>query len=168
MKSLVTLGIVALLAVPVVAEEPRKTQDSQKTEDSALVAAAKKSRERRKKPSATVITNDTLARSSSGKAHVTTTAHQREIKMPEVLPPAEPSAEERAAKVIQLKNSQEAEDTAKAKKALEAKAQRVRAAEEVAHDDYLGDDDGDPADAERRVREAREDKKSTEQKPPHR
>lgn len=162
MKSLVTLGIVALMAVPVLAEEPQKTADS------ALVAAAKKSRERRKKPSATVITNDTLAKSSSGKAHVTTTAHQREIKMPEVLPPAEPSAEERAAKVIQLKNSQEAEAAAKAKKASEAKAKRVRAAAETGEDDYLADEEVDSADAERRVREAHEDKKSTEQKPPHR
>ncbi|HEX6160457.1 MAG TPA: hypothetical protein VF111_09855, partial [Thermoanaerobaculia bacterium] len=101
MKSFLTLGIVALLAVPVFAEEPKKS------EDSPLVAAAKKSRERRKKPAATVITNDTLAR-SNGKGHLTTTAQQREIKMPEVLPPVEPTDEQRAAKVIELKNQEAA------------------------------------------------------------
>ncbi|HEX7707193.1 MAG TPA: hypothetical protein VF701_12110 [Thermoanaerobaculia bacterium] len=99
MNAALVLSMIVLLAVPLSAGEPKKTEETngQKaaaaTGDSPLVAAAKRSGRRGKTPGY-VITNETL-KQQSGDARITTTNTQQPLVMPSA--PARPTPEMAAA-----------------------------------------------------------------------
>lgn len=81
MKRCALILFAALIALPVLADEPAPVQDS------PLVAAAKRSKLAKKQ--AVVITNETLKQSGAG-AHVTTTKKQAALPKAQTAAPAEP------------------------------------------------------------------------------
>jgi len=157
----------ALLALPLFAEEAKKSE-TPKTEttqaaaapaqpapvDSPLVAAAKRANRLGKKPSSKiVITNETL-KSAGGNAHVTTSEVQPAIKLP---PPAAPTSE-MLANADAAARRKAAQETAAKTKADQEKRQgrvatRTRTMEESSGDregvdDYAEDYRGRPEDEE--------------------
>lgn len=143
MTSMLTL---ALLALPVLAEEPKKTETP--AQDSPLVAAAKRSNRLGKKPT-NVITNETLKKSGAN-AHVTTTANQKKLPLPQ------PTIQQ--PKVAETKK---AEPTPEQKKEREMK---VAAAVEATEEEPFADD-VDPAQAEKALQDAQA-AAAQDQKPP--
>jgi hypothetical protein len=161
MKPALTLALTAILGLPLLAQEPKKTEGTEavKTTDSPLVAAAKKSRASRAKKQAIVITNESLSRS---KGHVTTT----KVDAAPVVAEPEPGPE---AKLIAEKKKNEAarraqeEKLAAEKKAAEARRMRAREAYAEQGEEGLYETlDGDPAAAEGAAERA------TSEKPPSR
>lgn len=148
MTSMLTL---ALLALPVLADEPKKTEPA--PQDSPLVAASKRSNRLGKKKPANVITNDTVKKSGAT-AHVTTTTNPAKLPAP---PPAKPAQTVHAPKVTdQPKPAATPEDN---KKTEEERQRRLAMAAEAVEDEHP--DDVDPAQAEKELRDAQ-----AEQKPP--
>lgn len=159
MKRALTLTLTALLALPLLADEPKKTDETQaKTTDSPLVAAAKKSRASRAKKQGVVITNDSVKNSRGG--HVTTT----KVEAAPVV--AEPQPGPEAKLIAEQKKNEAARKTREEKIAAEKKAKedkRMQARERYAEQGEEGlyeTLDGDPAAAEGAAEQA------TAQKPP--
>ncbi len=149
MTSMLTL---ALLALPVLAEEPKKTETP--AQDSPLVAASKRANRLGKKKPANVITNETVKKSGAT-AHVTTTTNPAKLPAP---PPAKPAETVHAAKVTE--QPKPAATTPEDKKKTEEERQRRLAmAAEAVEEEHP--DDVDPAQAEKELRDAQ-----AEQKPP--
>lgn len=147
MKRALTLTLTAMLALPLLADEPKKTDETQtKTTDSPLVAAAKKSRVSRAKKQGIVITNDSLKHSKGG--HVTTT----KVEAAPVV--AEPQPGPEAKLIAEQKKNEAARKAREEKNAAEKKAQedkRMKARERYAEQGEEGlyeTLDGDPAAAE--------------------
>lgn len=169
MKRLVILSLAAVLALPLVADEPKKTEtaapaqpaqaadDVVSPSDSPLVAASKRAKRRNRKPSSNVITNETL---KSSKGHVTTTSTQRSVNVPvPKLTPQEELLQEQkdlAAHQAKVRTIGEAEK----KKEEEAKQRKLAAAATSAEEGMFEDLEGDAATAEAAADEA------AKQKPP--
>ena len=168
-RTLVTTAMLAL-ALPMLADEPKKSEEPKPkpaqtttaaatttaTSDSPLVAAAKRSNRLGKKSTSKVITNDTL-KTSGQNAHVTTTATLRE------LPKGEPEPSQEVMQLQQREKDRKAAAEAAAKKEKEAKQHEMKAAytAERAEEEYP--DDVDPAQAEKQQQDANKPK---EEKPP--
>lgn len=172
MKRLVILSVTAALALPLVADEPKKsetapaqtqsvapaTDDVVSPNDSPLVAASKRSKRRNKKAGANVITNETL---KASKGHVTTTTNQREVNVPvPSLTPHEEKLQEQKdiaraeAKVRTIGEEQK-------KKAEEEQQRKLAAAAGAAEEGMFESLEGDPATAEAAAEDA-----AKQQKPP--
>jgi hypothetical protein len=160
MKRALTLTLTALLALPLLADEPKKSEETQtQTADSPLVAAAKKSRaSRSKKQGSVVITNESLKNSKGG--HVTTT------KVDAAPVVAEPQPGPEAKLIAEQKRNEAARKAREEKLAAEKKAQeekRTKVRERYASEGEEGlyeTLDGDPAAAEGAAEQG------TAQKPP--
>lgn len=153
MKHALSLTLVALVSLPLFAEEAKQAAETQpKTADSPLVAAAKRGRASRAKKSI-VITNESL---KSSKGHVTTTT----IEAAPVV--AEPAEGPEAKLIAQKKRNDAAIKAREAKIAEERKAaeeKRAKAREMYANQVEEGlYDDGDPAAVEQSAEQS--------QKPP--
>ena len=160
----------ALLALPLLAEEAKKSETAKPKAaqtpaaaaqpaqpDSPLVAAAKRANRLGKKPASKVITNETL-KSSGTNAHVTTTQQQTAIATAQ-----QPSQETFG---VQKTDEQRkaAEKAAEAKqKAAEQHTEKIRSAAERNEEAYP--DDTDPAQAEKQMRDAYGEP-AKDQKPP--
>ena len=149
MTSMLTL---ALLALPVLAEEAKKTETP--AQDSPLVAAAKRANRLGKKPT-NVITNETVKKSGNT-GHVTTTTNPQGN-----LPAPLPKEDTHAPKVTEAKK---AEAPADAKKKAEERQAKLAAAAEVDEEEYP--DDVDPAQAEKALRDVAAEAAKDEKKPP--
>jgi hypothetical protein len=160
-RILVTTAMLAL-ALPMLADEPKKSEPAQTTTaatqpDSPLAAAAKRANRLGKKPtSKVVITNDTL-KSSGQNAHVTTTDKLRALPRGQ----AEPSQEVLELQAREEKRKAAAEAAAKKEKEEKERAVKVRYAAQNAEEAYP--DDVDPAQAEKQLQDANKPK---EEKPP--
>lgn len=163
MKHALTLTMAAILAFPLLADEPAKSEETEaqaqtQTADSPLVAAAKKSRASRAKKQGIVITNESLRNSKGG--HVTTT----KVDAPPVVAEPEPGPE--AKLIAQQKKNEAARKAREEKAAAEKKAaeeKRMEARERYAAEGEEGlyeTLDGDPAAAEGAAERA------TSEKPP--
>lgn len=126
--------ILALIALPLFAEEAKKSETPKqvKPEDSPLVAAAKRSNRLGKKPVSKVVITDATLKTAGENAHVTSTEHQAAIDVPKG--PVRPTPEMVAAEQAAAKRKADEEAAAK-KKAEDAKKQRgvrtaVRSVEE--------------------------------------
>jgi hypothetical protein len=144
--------MIAIVALPLVAEEPKKAEatPAQTTTattttaapDSPLVAAAKRANRGRKKSATPVITNASLKNS---KGHITTTTNQGTLNMPA---PSGPSMEEQA-NVKRAEEKRIAEANAAKAKAEEAERQRkLAAAAAQAEEGLYENPQDDPAAAE--------------------
>ena len=107
MKRALTM-LTAVVALPLLADEPAKTTASTATEkrapavisapaqqqqtDSPLVAAARRTNRLGKKP-VNVITNENLVKANSGSGHVTTTTQQGTLNLPAAAEPPRPTPE---------------------------------------------------------------------------
>jgi hypothetical protein len=166
--------IAAVLALPLLAEEPAKTataaqpaQPGQPTQisapapapvESALVAAARRTNRLGKKP-ANVITADKLVKAGTGSGRVTTTDAQAPIKLPaELNAPPRPTPEMEAAR---QRDAQRKLEEAKAQRLKEEEAirrQRRDAANAAADESLYHADEGKRGSAEQQDEEG--------QKPP--
>ena len=175
------LTILALAALPVFADEPAKTTTATQAApataatrpqtisaapatpaDSPMVAAARRSK--RGKKSAHSITNANLG-TYGKKAHVTTTARQEPIVMPEPLPPSAPTAEmKHAAERAEARKAAEVEAEKKKKEEEKRKAKTAAAAERNEEGMY-GETDADAGFSEN---DARKPERPKEEKPPQR
>lgn len=165
-RALTSALALALLALPLVADEPKKSETKAAAtqpaaEDSPLVAASKRMNRLGRKPKSKVITNETLKQAGDG-AHVTTSEQQPAIRMPAPSRAPEPTPEMMAAKKRAEEQKLAAEAEAAKQKAEEQRLRRMAAASEMAEEEYP--DDVDPAEAEKALRDAAEAQK--EQKPP--
>jgi hypothetical protein len=163
MKHALTM-LLAVAALPLLAEEPAKKTAATQTstaaaeapaqQDSPLVAAAKRANRLGKKP-ANVITNQNLVKASSA-TRVTTTTNQGSINMP---PPPQPTPEMiHAQKRAEERRQKEAEAKRNAERERREKEKRERAytnAEEGTFDEM----DSDSAASEK-------DAAQTQKKPP--
>lgn len=160
MKRALTLTLTAILALPLLADEPKKSGETQaQTADSPLVAAAKKSRaSRAKKQGSVVITNESLKNSKGG--HVTTTKVEAApvVAEPELGPEAKLIAERKKNEAAKKARDEkfEAEKKAKEEKRMQARERYASEGEEGLYETL----DGDPAAAEGAAEQA------TAQKPP--
>jgi hypothetical protein len=165
----------ALLALPLAAEEAKKT-DTRKAkpkettaasapaqpaqEDSPLVAAAKRANRLGKKPASKIlITNETL-KTSGTNAHVTTAEEYHTITLP---PESGPTPEMIAAKQAAEKRQAEQEAVDAKKKEEEMRQARLRRAAQGYEEAYP--DDLDPAESEREMNAAHGEPAKSE-KPP--
>jgi hypothetical protein len=172
MNRVLTSTLAALLALPLIADEPKKTETAKPPqaataaqpapEDSPLVAASKRANRLGRKPkSKIVITNETLKQSGAG-AHVTTSEVQPGINIPPPPPPPRPTPEMVAAKRT-AEQQKVAAQVAAAKEQKEAEQRaKQNAAWEAVEEEYP--DDVDPAQAEKALRDAYEAQKA--EKPP--
>jgi hypothetical protein len=153
MKRTLATVLTLALALPLLAEEAKKSEETPKTApaDSPLVAAAKRSNRLGKKPSSKVITNQTL-KTSGANAHVTTTSSQTSLEPMLKRPAAKPTPEMIAAEQAAQRRKAEAEAAAKKQEAQQKQAHQVRAAAENVEEEYP--DDVDPAQAEKQMRDA--------------
>lgn len=171
MNRALTSALTALLALPIVAGEPKKTEAARPPqtataaatqpapEDSPLVAASKRANRLGRKPkSKVVITNETLKQSGAG-AHVTTAETQPRINIP---PPPAPTPEMEAAKRTADERKAAAETAALKEKKEAERRVKQSAAWEAVEEEYP--DDVDPAQAEKALRDAYEAQKA--EKPP--
>lgn len=168
MKRALILSLAGALALPMFAEEPKSTEaepaETPKqtaapatTADSPLVRAAKRSNRKNGKKATIVITNETLRNS---KGHVTTTAAQAPLNVPEPKPgPEQELAEKLAKRAADAKRLADARAEAAKKAAAHRDAIRRNAAEEAEEGMYESLD-GDPAAAEHAA------ESTTENKPP--
>lgn len=168
-RTFVTTAMLAL-ALPMLAEEPKKSEEpkpqpAQTTTaattvaqaDSPLVAAAKRAnRLGKKSTSKVVITNDTL-KNSGQNAHVTTTETLRALPRGH----AEPSQEVLDLQERAEKRKAEAEAAAKREKEEKQRQAKIRQAAQNEEEAYP--DDVDPAQAEKQLQNANQPK---EEKPP--
>lgn len=167
MKKVLTLTL-ALFALPLVADEAAKKDDTQKaapqatvltpapaeaTVDSPLVAASKRANRKGKRP-ANVITNETLKLPKN--AHITTTTNPGPTPV-KVDPAAEIHRVNREKEVKALA-AKKAADAEQAEKDKVAKQRRLSAAAAAAESDYV-----DPSQAEAELAAAA---KEAEKKPP--
>lgn len=153
MKRALIISLASALALPLFAEEPAKQAQPQSekqvaapaTTDSPLVQAAKRSNRRGAKKGTILITNETLRAS---KGHVTTTAAQAPLNVPEPKPgPEQLVAEKQAQRDADRKrlDGMRAEAERKAAEHREAvRREGVEQAEEGIYESL----DGDPAAAE--------------------
>lgn len=137
MKRVLLVLVAATLAVPLWSDEVKKEQPrpakpaesapatttisttTSSSGDSIFVQAARRANRKGKKPT-NVITNDTLSK-SGGKSHITTTASQYAVSIPEV----EPTAEMKA-RVVQAEAKKAADEKAAAeRKKAEARQERM-------------------------------------------
>lgn len=163
MKRTLATTLTLVLALPLLAEEAKKSEEKPAVQpaaqaDSPLVAAAKRSKRLGKKPASKVITNETV-KTSGTNAHVTTTANQTSLDAVLKQPPPAPTPEMVAAKKAEEQRKAAAAEEAKKREAERKRAQKVRAAAEGVEEEYP--DDVDPAQAEKQIHDA-----SAPQKPP--
>lgn len=169
MKSRLVTVTMALIALPLIADEAKKSESkpaaapAAQVQDSPLVAAAKRSKRLGKAP-ANVITNETLKQTGAN-AHVTTT----EKEVPVYMPPEPTPSPEQAARRNQRLEREAAENVKaqreeQAKKAAAARERQAAAAAAAAESGYFNDG-LDPAQAEDAANEAGDGKKK-EEKPP--
>lgn len=152
-----------LIALPLVADEPKPQTSKEKTgtttvapaaptADSPLVQAMKRANRAGKKPGR-VITNETVRTS---KGHVTTTTAQQPVDVPE----PRLSTNERAEQNMVRAREEEAKiremGAAKEKKAAEERERRAAASAARVEEGLYEEVDDDPAQAERAAEEARE------------
>jgi hypothetical protein len=163
MKRILATTAMLALALPMLADEPKKSEEPKPqpaqttTADSPLAAAAKRANRLGKKPtSKVVITNDTL-KSSGQNAHVTTTDKLRALPRGQ----AEPSQEVLELQEREQKRKAAAEAALKKEKEEKERAAKVRYAAQNAEEAYP--DDMDPAQAEKQLQDANKPK---EEKPP--
>jgi hypothetical protein len=167
MKRAVTLSLALAIALPLVAEEPKKTAEKTAqtapaqsapeqivpaepvtAQDSPMVAAAKRANSRRRK-GAIVITNDSVKNAKGG--HITTTTNQRTVDVPAPqLTESELAAKKAADKAAEEKKVREigAEKDKKAAEARERKAAAKANAVDEGHDgmpEDAGEFTGGPA-----------------------
>lgn len=168
MKRLMMVLLATVIAVSLVAEEPKKNDertahrdaaaptaaahDETQPVDSPLVAAAKRSNRARSK-ARVVITNENLIKSGEN-ARVTTTTNQHSLKMPEKVAPPRPTPEMEAAAKREDARTRKAAEAEAATKAEEARLQRLAAAAARAEEGYYDELEMDPAEAEQKLREA--------------
>jgi hypothetical protein len=172
MKRFPLLAAACIIALPMVAEEP-KTEAKQKSEpakaadqvkseparpeqvpDSPLVAAAKSANRAGKKR--IVITNDDLKKTGG---HITTTNIKSTVNVPTPLPSAEEFLYQQAKK----QRTEAAEKAEKDRLAAEAEKKRIEGRAAMAAEGSLYDE-SDPAEAEKKEQEARQPQ-SSEKKP---
>lgn len=182
MKRLTMLAV-ALLALPVLAEEPEKkpaasTQTTAATttaapapaakpvatppaEESPLVAAARRTGRLGKKPT-NVITNETLSKASTSSARITTTLNQPAINV-QNMPPVSPTPEMTAAEQARQRRAKELADEEKKKKADAKKEERTAAAAHRAEEGMYDEaEDPDYGEGERDLQRTQQ----PEKKPP--
>jgi hypothetical protein len=126
----------ALIALPLLAEETKKSEAPKtvKPADSPLVAAAKRSNRLGKKPASKVVITDATLKTAGENAHITSPAEQHNLNMP--AEPVRPTPEMVAAEKAAAKRKADEEAAAK-KRAEDAKKLRkeqiaVRSLEEEA------------------------------------
>lgn len=153
------LTIILVLALPVLAEDPKAVQPAADTAttttatttaaaaeaqpvqtDSPLVAAAKRANRLGKKKPANVITNATL-KSSGTNAHVTTTERQAIFQMPQALEPPRDTPEMAAAKAQAAQRAKAAEQAEADKKVKEEQAKKDQTASAAREEGYDGSQD---------------------------
>jgi len=153
-RILVTTAMLAL-ALPMLADEPKKSEEpkpapAQTTTaqpDSPLVAAAKRSNRLGKKSTSKVITNATL-KTSGQNAHVTTTETLRALPKADV----EPSKE--VTELQQREKDRKAAADAAAKKEKEEQKRAVKASYAAENAEEAYPDDVDPAHSEKQQQDA--------------
>ncbi|HYK00936.1 MAG TPA: hypothetical protein VE974_04215 [Thermoanaerobaculia bacterium] len=155
MRRVLIISLTGALALPIFADEPKKeAQPQSETQavapaagDSLMVQAAKRANRRNPKKGTILITNETLR---SSKGHITTTAAQAPLNVPE--PKAGPEQELRekmAKRAADRKRIEDARAEA-ARKAAEHRGKLRRDAAEQAEEGLYEDPEGmgDPAVAE--------------------
>jgi hypothetical protein len=167
MKRALIISLAGALALPISADEPKKAAQPQpETQavapapgDSPMVQAAKRANRRNGKKGTIVITNETLR---SSKGHVTTTAAQAPLNVPEPKPGPEQELREKMAKRAAEKLRIEEARAEAARKATEHRTKLRSDAVEQAEEGLYEDPDGtgDPAAAEHAAETA------GDQKPP--
>jgi hypothetical protein len=150
--------IVLVVALPLMADEP-KSDNKEKTSpattttaaaapaaqpDSPLVAAAKRANRKGRKSTAILITNENL-KTSGANAHVTSTTNSATIQMPKPLEPPRPTPEMEHARQQAEHQKQVAEQEAKVRKVKEEKERAAQQAAAAAEEGYDGmqDDAGE-------------------------
>ena len=178
MKRALTITLAMAVALPLFAEEPKKSDKKTTTastaqiqeqtskpvtqQDSPLVAAAKRANRLGKKKT-NVITNETL--SQYGKNARITTGSENPAALPALGPAPAPTPEMQmdAKRAAERKKAQEAD--AKAKKLAEEREKKLAYAASQAEEGLYDSDEDDPAAAERAHDEAA--KKANERPPEH-
>jgi hypothetical protein len=156
-RALPVVLLIGALAIPLVAEEPKKQQQEpapaqqpapaapaavqQAQPDSPMVAAAKRSKRLGRKPVAPVITNATLKHSAGGSAHITTTSTPQGLAMPPVLPAPHPTPEMEAAAARAALEKARAAEAVKQKAATEGQRQKAEQAAAAVEEGYDGASD---------------------------
>lgn len=160
MKRALTIAAALMVPLLTLAGEPTSTPASPDTtataapaqQDSPMVAAAKRAKRKGKKPT-NVITNETLSKSGTSDAHVSTTATQRPITMPKPAAPVAPTRE-----MVAIRERDAAKRRVETEAAQQAKAAReaqIRAAAAAAIGQAI-DEEGLFAESEGMAAAARE------------
>ncbi|MDQ3281967.1 MAG: hypothetical protein M3Q69_11205 [Acidobacteriota bacterium] len=153
MKRALSLTLASMLALPLLAEEPKKSEPqpaaaTAQPGDSPLVQAARRSTRKSKKTSTLVFTNESLKKSQG---HVSTSNAAAPVPAPAVPQPKPgPEAEieaRNARRAAELKKNEEYRAKAKAKSDEERLKRRAEAAAALEEGLYDGTD-VDPAQAE--------------------
>ncbi|HUP59247.1 MAG TPA: hypothetical protein VNA69_02380 [Thermoanaerobaculia bacterium] len=163
MKPAVMLTLMLAAALTLFADEAKKSEEpaaaaapaaTTTAEQSPLVAAAKRANRLGKKPVSKVITNDTL-KTSGGNAHVTTS--DKVVPIPKApTEPLRPTPEMIADREKAARRKIEEAVAAEKKKAEEKRTSRLAAYAEAAEEEYP--DDVDPAEAEKALQDAQQEK----------
>ena len=166
MKRALILSLAGALALPIFADEPKKEAKPQAQQqadaplatDSKLVRASKLANRKSGRKSSILITNETLR---SSKGHITTTAAQAPLNVPEPKPgPEQELAAKQAKRAADKKRIEDARAEAARKAAEHRSNLRRDGAEQAEEGVYESDQNDDPAAAERAADLA------TDQKPP--
>jgi hypothetical protein len=154
MKRALILSLAGALALPLFGEEPKqdtRVQPAQQAAapvtaaDSPLVQAAKRANRKNARKGTILITNDTLRNT---KGHITTTAAQAPLNVPEPKPGPEQQLADKQAKWEADKKRIEDVRTENARKAAEHRQNLRRDAVEQAEEGIYEGEDTDPAAAE--------------------
>ena len=155
MKRALILSLAGALALPIFADEPKKEAKPQAEQqadaplatDSKLVRASKLANRKNGRKSSILITNETLR---SSKGHITTTAAQAPLNVPEPKPgPEQELAAKQAKRAADKKRIEDARAEAARKAAEHRSNLRRDGAEQAEEGVYESDSNDDPAAAER-------------------